>query len=137
MEYRTWGASTLDQYTVHVLKLKVPTPPVAEWVSYQADICILEKSANLKVPTAREAALSEEVAPLKRQVTLQQQRLERTTAERKASREEPNHLLPDVDLLEGVTPLERMPGVWVEEPVSRKSGTPPRVQEMYVTMADL
>ena len=137
MESKAWGVSNLGQYTAHVLKLKTPTPPVTEWAFYQANIRTIEESANPKVPTAREVALGEEVALLKRQMALQQQRLERTTAEEKVSHDELKHLCPEVGPIMGVTPLEPMPGAWVEEPVSRRSGVLPRVPAMYVTLAGM
>jgi len=134
VESRTWDASLLGQYTAHVLKLRTASPYDAERAFYQANVRILEEQANLRVSIAREAALSEEVASVKRQLGLQQQRIDRAMAEETASREELGHLRHEVDRLKRITGHEKMPGAWVE-PVFRRSGTPPRTPSTYVTPA--
>jgi hypothetical protein len=131
VESKTWDASLLGQYTAHVLKLKTATPAETERAFHQANIRILMEQATLREATTREAALSAEVASLRGQMTLQQQRMDRAMAQETASREELQFLRREVERLKRAAAHEQRPRPWVEV-VSRSSGTPPRRPLKYV-----
>lgn len=136
VESRTWDASLLGQYTAHVLSFKMATRSEAELAFYRANIRVLEEQANLRDATARETALSEETASLKRQLAVQRQRIDRAIAEEMGTREELNDLRREVERLKRTTAHKKMPGAWAE-PLPWRSGTPPRVPSTYVTPAHL
>ena len=138
VESRTWDASLLGQYTAHVLTHKTSAESDLLRVLYQANIRLLEEQANLRAAIARETALSAEVSSMKRQVTVQQQRIDRAMAEATISRDELNELRSEVNRLKRTGTHGRMPGAWVET-VSWESGTPSRAPgpSTYITLPHL
>lgn len=134
VESRTWDASLLGQYTAHVLTHKTTSQSEGELVFYRANIRILEDQANLRAATAREAALGEETASLRRQLAVQQQRIDRVMAEETASRDELNYLRREVERLKRTTTQGQMPGAWL---MPWRSQTPPQGPSTYVTPTHL
>jgi hypothetical protein len=136
VESRTWDASLLGQYTAHILKLKMATQVEAEQAFYKANIRVLEEQGKFRSVMTREAALSAEVASLRGQMALQQQQIDRASAEEAASREELRELRREFERLGRGVAYGQMPGAWVEVQ-HRRGGTPSRKPSKYATLMHL